>query len=683
MTRDGLVEENLRTGEQTLKRTDKPEHDPVEEANSPRLDGAADNAPVIAEMSGKGPEPEMDFCADADDGGEVLPRRRSTAKQSADYYNAHKENGQTGKPFSEPSAPDNEESQTGDVNAGASTRKKSRLSFEDERSGMVRGAGMGIKRAAKKGVDAAAGYTHKKVHQAEKENSGVESAHKSEEAAERLYGFFNGRKKKKLKERPARSEKKQAERETGSRLKFSEEDADAEDTVQEAPEKKMAASKKAKKKAAQKPIPAAKDGKAAAKDYQKKRYKAAYASAIRGEKAGAAAGKQASAVANTVADKAKAAVQELVVKNKAVLAGVGLAAMLLFLIMGAFSSCSAVFQGGGGTFIGTTYPSRDADMEGAENEYLRLEEELQRQIDRIESSYPGYDEYRYQLDEISHDPYQLISHLTAVYEQFTVGQVMSPIQALFQEQYVLKVWETIEIRTRMETRTGYTTSIDPFTGGITVDSYQYEVEVEYEYKILNVWLKNNGFDTVARNNMDDKQTGRYDAYNLTYGNRPELFGAGTFTYNGTVSAGGGTGGTSGGGGYTVPAEALSDETFARMLEEAEKYLGMPYVWGGSDPSTSFDCSGFVCYVINHCGNGWNVGRTTAEGLRQKCTYVSPDDAQPGDLIFFEKTYNTSGASHVGIYVGGGQMLHCGNPISYTSINSNYWRNHFLAFGRIR
>ena len=675
------MEENLRTGEQTLKRADNPEHDPGEDANSLQPDGAADNASAIAEMSGEEPERETDFCEAADDGGEVLPRRRSTARQSADYYNSHKENGQAEKPFSDPSAPDIEESQAGDANAGASTRRKSRLSFEDERGGMVRGAGMGIKRAAKKGVDAAAGYTHKKVHQAEKENSGVESAHKSEETAERLYGFFNGRKKKKLKEKSARSEKKQAEREKGSRLKFSEEDAAAEDTVQKAPEKKKAASKKAKKKVAQKPNPAAKDGKAAAKAYQKKRYKAAYASAVRGQKNRAAAGKQASAAANTVADKAKAAVQELVVKNKAVLAGVGLAAMLLFLIMGAFSSCSAVFQGGG-TFIGTTYPSRDDDMEGAENEYLRLEEELQRQIDRIESSYPGYDEYRYQLDEISHDPYQLISHLTAVYEQFTVGQVMSPIHALFQEQYVLKVWETIEIRTRMETRTGYTTSIDPFTGSITVDSYQYEVEVEYEYKILNVWLKNNGFDTVARNNMDDKQTGRYDAYNLTYGNRPELFGAGTFTYNGTGGAGGGTGGTSGGGSYTVPAEALSDETFARMLEEAEKYLGMPYVWGGSDPSTSFDCSGFVCYVINHCGNGWNVGRTTAEGLRQKCTYVSPDDAQPGDLIFFEKTYNTSGASHVGIYVGGGQMLHCGNPISYTSINSNYWQSHFLAFGRI-
>lgn len=196
-----------------------------------------------------------------------------------------------------------------------------------------------------------------------------------------------------------------------------------------------------------------------------------------------------------------------------------------------------------------------------------------------------------------------------------------------------------------------------------------------------------------RNNLHDvdrKQTGRYDAYNLTYGNRPELFGAGSPTYSGgttgSIGSGGsgGTGGSSGGGfRYDIPEEALSDEKFARMIAEAEKYLGMPYVWGGSSPSTSFDCSGFVCWVINNCGNGWNVGRTTANGLRGKCSYVSPANAQPGDLIFFEKTYNTVGASHVGIYVGNGMMIHCGDPISYTSINSTYWQNHFLGFGRIK
>lgn len=192
------------------------------------------------------------------------------------------------------------------------------------------------------------------------------------------------------------------------------------------------------------------------------------------------------------------------------------------------------------------------------------------------------------------------------------------------------------------------------------------------------------FDTIARKNMNQKQTGRYDAYNLTYGNRPELFGAGSPTYSGGTTGSIGTGGAGGSGGfkYDIPSEALSDEKFARMIEEAEKYLGMPYVWGGSSPSTSFDCSGFVCWVINNSGNGWSVGRTTANGLRGKCSYVSPADAQPGDLIFFEKTYNTAGASHVGIYVGNGMMIHCGDPISYTSINSTYWQSHFLGFGRI-
>ena len=316
---------------------------------------------------------------------------------------------------------------------------------------------------------------------------------------------------------------------------------------------------------------------------------------------------------------------------------------------------------------------------------LELEKELDKQIRQMESTHPGYDEYRYQLDEIGHDPYQLISHLTAVYEQFTRGQVKPVIKELFKQQYLLKVWETIEIRTRMETRVGVRPTIDAF-GNISMETYTYQEEVEYEYKILNVLLKNKGFDTIARKNMNRKQTGRYDAYNLTYGNRPELFGAGSPTYSGgttgSIGTGGGAGGSGGGFKYDIPSEALSDEKFARMIEEAEKYLGMPYVWGGSSPSTSFDCSGFVCWVINNCGNGWSVGRTTANGLRGKCSYVSPADAQPGDLIFFEKTYNTVGASHVGIYVGNGMMIHCGDPISYTSINSTYWQSHFLGFGRI-
>lgn len=416
-----------------------------------------------------------------------------------------------------------------------------------------------------------------------------------------------------------------------------------------------------------------------------KQYKDAYAAAKRGQKAGTAASKQAAAATNTITEKAKAAVQEIVVQNKTLWVSIGVGILLVMVMLGAFSSCGAAIQGTGSTFVGTTYPSKDADMKGAEEDYLELEKELDKQIRQMESTHPGYDEYRYQLDEIGHDPYQLISHLTAVYEQFTRGQVKPVIKELFKQQYLLKVWETIEIRTRMETRVGVRPTIDAF-GNVSMETYTYQEEVEYEYKILNILLKNKGFDTIARKNMNRKQTGRYDAYNLTYGNRPELFGAGSPTYSGgttgSIGTGGGTGGSGGGFKYDIPSEALSDEKFARMIEEAEKYLGMPYVWGGSSPSTSFDCSGFVCWVINNCGNGWSVGRTTANGLRGKCSYVSRADAQPGDLVFFEKTYNTTGASHVGIYVGDGMMIHCGDPISYTSINSTYWQSHFLGFGRI-
>ena len=494
---------------------------------------------------------------------------------------------------------------------------------------------------AKKGVDTATGFAHQKVHQVEKDNSGVEAAHKSEEAAERLHHFVKGRKKPK--DKSARAEKRGGEDQKSSRLKFSESEGG---TAENAAEPSL------KKKQPQ-PPPTAAGGEAktvGAKFYQKKQYKDAYAAAKRGQKAGTAASKQAAAATNTITEKAKAAVQEIVVQNKTLWVSIGVGILLVMVMLGAFSSCGAAIQGTGSTFVGTTYPSKDADMKGAEEDYLELEKELDKQIRQMESTHPGYDEYRYQLDEIGHDPYQLISHLTAVYEQFTRGQVKPVIKELFKQQYLLKVWETIEIRTRMETRVGIRPTIDAF-GNISMETYTYQEEVEYEYKILNVLLKNKGFDTIARKNMNQKQTGRYDAYNMTYGNRPELFGAGSPTYSGGTTGSIGTGGAGGSGGgfkYDIPSEALSDEKFARMIEEAEKYLGMPYVWGGSSPSTSFDCSGFVCWVINNCGNGWSVGRTTANDLRGKCSYVSPADAQPGDLIFFEKTYNTVGASHVGI-----------------------------------
>ena len=639
MTKDGLVDENLRTGEQkSATAAEKPEQeDSAKETEEKEID----EKPIV----------EEERCMDAGDGEEDAPRHHSTAKQSADYYKAHQEDG---KPKDAPTESD-AEPQT----------KKGRLSFEDEKGGIVRGVGMGVKKVAKKGVDTATGFAHQKVHQVEKDNSGVEAAHKSEEAAERLHHFVKGRKKPK--DKSARAEKRGGEDQKSSRLKFSESEGG---TAENAAEPQL------KKKQPQ-PPPTAAGGEAktvGAKFYQKKQYKDAYAAAKRGQKAGTAASKQAAAATNTITEKAKAAVQEIVTQNKTLWVSIGVGILLVMVMLGAFSSCGAAIQGTGSTFVGTTYPSKDADMKGAEEDYLELEKELDKQIRQMESTHPGYDEYRYQLDEIGHDPYQLISHLTAVYEQFTRGQVKPVIKELFKQQYILKVWETIEIRTRT------VTSFNPITGRVTSHTER------YEYKILNILLKNKGFDTVARKNMNQKQTGRYDAYNMTYGNRPELFGAGSPTYSGgttgSIGTGGGSGGSGGGFQYDIPSEALSDEKFAKMIKEAEKYLGMPYVWGGSSPSTSFDCSGFVCWVINNSGNGWSVGRTTANGLRGKCSYVSPADAQPGDLIFFEKTYNTVGASHVGIYVGSGMMIHCGDPISYTSINSTYWQSHFLGFGRI-
>ena len=400
--------------------------------------------------------------------------------------------------------------------------------------------------------------------------------------------------------------------------------------------------------------------------------------------------KEYAAAKNTAAGTAKAAQGTASMTEKAfqfvqshshIIIGIVAVGLLVLVIAGSVSSCSVLINGGGNVVLGTSYTAEDEDLKGVETDYTKLEDKLRKQIDRIETDHPGYDEYRYNLAEIGHNPYELASLLTVEFENYTRSQVQARLQSIFDAQYELKLEEKVEIRTRKETRVGY--SYNPITG--TGHTYTYQVTVQYEYKILNVLLKNKGFDTIARKNMNRKQTGRYDAYNLTYGNRPELFGAGSPTYSGGTTGSIGTGGGAGGSGgfkYDIPSEALSDEKFAKMIKEAEKYLGMPYVWGGSSPSTSFDCSGFVCWVINNCGNGWSVGRTTANGLRGKCSYVSPADAQPGDLIFFEKTYNTVGASHVGIYVGNGMMIHCGDPISYTSINSTYWQSHFLGFGRI-
>lgn len=379
---------------------------------------------------------------------------------------------------------------------------------------------------------------------------------------------------------------------------------------------------------------------------------------------------------STVARKGKEAVGNIaeycVTHSKTILLVLAFA-LLFMVIAGTVSSCTAMFQGGTNVIVGTSYTAKDEDIIGADDDYKALETALRNQIANIESTHPGYDEYRYDLAEINHNPYELTSYLTVLFEDYTRLEVQSTLQSIFDKQYKLTLTEEIEVRTRTETRTGTRTTIDPGTGESHTETYEYEVEVEYNYYILNVKLVNNGLAMVIGNSgLSDDEMERYALLLQMKGNRPYLFEDDIYTNsNGEYTN------------YDIPGEALTDTRFANMVREAEKYLGYPYVWGGSSPSTSFDCSGFVSWVINHCGNGWSVGRLTADGLMGVCDIIPRDSAKPGDLIFFQGTYNTSGASHVGIYVGDGMMIHCGNPISYTSINSNYWQQHFYCFGRIR
>lgn len=403
--------------------------------------------------------------------------------------------------------------------------------------------------------------------------------------------------------------------------------------------------------------------------------------AIKKEYAAAKAG--AAAAENTAAGTAKAAQGTASMTEKAfqfvqshshIIIGIAAVGLLVLVIAGSVSSCSVLINGGGNVVLGTSYTAEDEDLKGVETDYTKLEDKLRKQIDRIETDHPGYDEYRYNLAEIGHNPYELASLLTVEFENYTRSQVQARLQSIFEAQYELKLEEKVEIRTRKETRVGY--RYNPITG--TGHTYTYQVTVQYEYKILNVTLLNRGVDYVARNSgLTDDQLQRYEVTLECRGNRDDLFAGIAFA---TPDGAGSSGEYQD---YDIPGEALTDEKFRKMITEAEKYLGYPYVWGGSSPSTSFDCSGFVGWVINHCGNGWNVGRQTANGLMGKCDIIPKSEAKPGDLIFFQKTYNTSGASHVGIYVGNGMMIHCGSPISYASIETTYWRQHYYCMGRIR
>ncbi len=488
-------------------------------------------------------------------------------------------------------------------------------------------------------------FVHNKIHSVEKDNSGVEGAHKSEELAER--GIRAGarqvrksRRSRKLKPYRAAAKAEKAAFKANADFQYQK-------ALHDNPQ--LAASN---------PV---------SRFWQKQQIKRQYAKTVRtgGAKSARKAAENTRKAAKKTAEATKKTAAFVGRHWKAFLIA-GCALLLFIMISAGISSCSSLFSGGITSVISTSYVSEDADMLGAEADYAALEAELQSRIDNIERDHPGYDEYRYDLDDIEHDPYVLTSILTALHLEYTRTEVQSTLAMLFERQYTLTLTEETEVRYRTERRTGIYTDAEGNT-----QTYTYTVEVPYNYYILNVKLENFNLSHLPVYIMTEEQLSMYAVYMSTLGNRPDLFPHSAYPNASTLREP---------TYYDIPPEALEDETFAAIIAEAEKYLGYPYVWGGSNPNTSFDCSGYVSWVINH--SGWNVGRLGAQGLCNICTPVTGAQARPGDLIFFKGTYDTPGVSHVGIYVGNGMMIHCGNPISYANVNTTYWKNHFYAYGRL-
>ena len=523
---------------------------------------------------------------------------------------------------------------------------KTRLYFEDELK-VPKGQSklqFEADKTVRKVGDTLASGIHGKIHEVEQENSGVEAAHKTEIAAEsvvRHYQHHTERSANKPFEKVSKLEQK-AEA-ADRKLHF-------EKTVAENPEMKTSRANMNK-------------------HYQKQHIKKEYAAA---RKAGTqTASTTTKSTGKTIREKASDKVKDFIAKNKKVFAWLGAGLMILILLSAGISSCTAMFTSTTSSVIATSYLSEDDAMTGAEAQYCQMEAELQSYLDNYESTH-DYDEYHFDLDAIEHDPYVLISILSAFNEgEFTLDEVQGLLQTLFDQQYILTEDVEVEVRYRTETRTGTTTVTDPETGETSTETYTYEVEVPYNYYICTVTLENFDLSHLPVYIMNEDQLSMYSAYMSTLGNREDLFpGSGyvdKYIENPPDD-------------YTVNAEYLTDEKFATLIAEAEKYLGYPYVWGGSNPSTSFDCSGFVSYVLTNSGLV-NTGRLGAQGLYNVCSPVSSADVKPGDLVFFVGTYDTPGVSHVGIYVGDNVMLHCGDPIQYTSINTSYWQSHFYAFGR--
>ncbi len=475
---------------------------------------------------------------------------------------------------------------------------------------------------------------HREVRQSEDDNVGVEAAHKVEQAVEsggRLVQSAHRAHQLKPYRAAIRAEKKLERANLDALQKKAEIDSPTSNPV----------SKWQQKQAIKKQYAAAKHNQAA--------------------QTTAKAAENTAKAAKKAAEKAEKAGKYVWEHRRGFAIAAAILLMLAFLLNG-LSSCSVIMDGVGSGIAASTYPSQDADMLGAEAQYCEMDAELQRYLDTYESTH-DYDEYHFDLDTIEHDPYVLISMITALHQgEWTLDEVQGTLQMLFDRQYILT--EDVVVETRYRTETDTWTDAD---GNTHTDTYQ----VPYDYYICTVTLENFNLSHVPVYIMSEEQLGMYATYMATLGNRPDLFpGSG---YIGKYVEGSYTD-------YDIPPEALDDEVFAAIIKEAEKYLGYPYVWGGSSPSTSFDCSGFVSWVINH--SGWDVGRLGAQGLCNICTPVSSANVKPGDLVFFTGTYDTPGVSHVGIYVGNNMMIHCGDPISYANLNSSYWQSHFYRYGRL-
>ena len=617
----------------------------------------------------------------------------------------------------------------------AKRKQISRLRFEDEPL-PAKGEGKAAPavRLAASVPRAAVTTAHEKVGETEDENSAVQAAHQGEQLAEQSLSAA---------ERKLQRDSAQRKREVLQQKNTKLEHAAAQPASKLSFEAERAPSNQAQQVQMQKAA-------------QKRRIKRQYAESARRVSTGAEAA--AGAVPRPgIPEKLRNRVREFARENRGLVAIVAAAGVLVILFAGIFSAFSGMVAETEGALMETTYLAEDQAIWDAEALYAGWEAELQHQIEQIRAEHPGYDEYRFQIDEISHNPYQLISYLTLKCGAFHSADVKSEMESLFREQYSLSfqedsytetstrmvrvgeslgsvvtsgycncaiccgVWAGCPTASGLYPRAQHTIAVDgsnPFVPmgthvvmngveyvvediggfagfGVQFDVYydthaqaqahghqtweavladsngRREVEVTESHTVrrLSVTLSNRNLDLVIRNRLNEEDTSHYQIYNAVYGNRSYLFSVENLPSYGGMS-------------YDIPPEALSDSRFAAMIREAEKYLGRPYVWGGGSPETGFDCSGYVSWVVNHCGNGWDFGRLSAEGLRGVCTYVSPQEARPGDLVFFQGTYDTPGASHCAIYVGDGMMIHCGNPIQYASMQSSYWQEHFFCFGRL-